>query len=81
MTYKILNNEIDIPHTEMFTYRNTRFFLRGHNFTLDVPKRTNNIVSNFFSNRVVTAWNSLPSPTVNSKTVNEFKSKLKNLYT
>ena len=62
--------------------------LRGHQFKLEPSLFRTSSRRNFFSNRVVSEWNSLPSQVVNSKTVETFKSQLdkhwsttKNIYT
>ena len=44
-----------------------------NSFLLDVRK-------NFFSNRVVDAWNQLPQYVVDAETVNSFKARLDNFY-
>ena len=76
-TYKILNEIIDVPTIDMFKYRTTPFFLRGHNFTLEYPKKKNKVSRNFLSHRVIKPWNALPANIVNSTTPEEFKMKLK----
>ena len=53
--------------------------LRGHPFKLTVPLARNNTRKFFFSNRVVTIWNALPTDLVLSSNINTFKYKLKQI--
>ena len=78
MTYKILNNLVDIPVTDILRYRNTPYRLRGHNLALEAPRRNSSSARNFFGQRVVKTWNNLQSEVVNSTNLASFKTKLKN---
>ena len=51
---------------------------RGHNFKIFKSHTSVNTRSFFFSNRIISDWNSLPSAIVNASTINSFKSQLDN---
>ena len=53
--------------------------LRGHVFKINKQFTKTSKYKRFFSNRVVTKWNSLPHEVVNAKNLNEFKNKFDNL--
>ena len=46
--------------------------LRGHNLKLKKPRANKSVSANSFALRNIPVWNSLPTDTVNSKTVVEF---------
>lgn len=72
-THELYNvNQILQPNTD-----NTR---RGHNFKLQKRSCKTATRKNFFSYRIVNAWNSLPSHVVNAPTMNSFKSRLDKLW-
>ena len=50
--------------------------LRGHQLTLEKPRSHTSIRLQFFSNRVINAWNKLPSNVVEAKSVTMFKLRL-----
>ena len=52
---------------------------RGHNKKLTKPVCHTNGQLNFFTNRVVNYWNSLPPDIVNAKTLGSFSDKLRSL--
>ena len=55
--------------------------LRGHNLKLKKKPRANKSArANSFALRNIPVWNSLPTETVNSKTVVEFKTKLDKIW-
>jgi hypothetical protein len=61
--------------SQLFTY-NGNTALRGHLLKLDKKRVSTTIRANFFSNRVVNAWNKLPQPVVTAVSVDAFKQKL-----
>ena len=60
--------------------RDTKSNTRGHSFKLLKPYVKTSIRQNFFSNRVVNAWNSLPEEVVTASTLNQFKNRLDRLW-
>ena len=76
--YKLLHNHVDVNPDEFFTLsQNTH--LRGNKFKLVKPKSASVRESNFFVNRVVNIWNSLPDYIVTAESVSSFKYRLSNL--
>ena len=73
--YKIAHNFYDSASTaSLFKFANNDR-LRGHNFKLIKQSVNKSKYANFFTNRVINAWNKLPYDIVNSKSINEFKNK------
>ena len=54
--------------------------LRGHEHVLEQKRIYKPVVKNFFANRVVNIWNSLPDNVIQAKTLNIFKNKLDKLW-
>ena len=50
--------------------------LRGNSMRLQKTRFRLNVRANYFSNRVVNSWNSLPDSVVTAPTINSFKSRL-----
>ena len=75
-TFKVLKGFYDPVSTkDLFTLVKDSS-TRGHAFKLKVHQSNTNLSLNFFTNRVVKAWNSLPSETVSAETLNAFKNSL-----
>ena len=74
-TYKILTGKVKLNPSKFFK-RTEDPRTRGHHLKLQKMRSSHHARSNFFSNRVVTKWNSLPEEVVSATTVNQFKSKL-----
>jgi len=75
-TYKILFGLTDLNFTEFFKKlpdNNTR----GHAYRLYTPQSTNNTRSNFFSLRVLHAWNGLPESTTDFTNLSRFGQSIK----
>ena len=72
--YKISNDLDTIEWHKNITVGEPRGGHRGH-LVREIVKNCN-VRHNFYTNRVVNPWNSLPDEIVESKTVNSFKSKL-----
>lgn len=77
--FKILNNLENVNPTNFFERRDYNG-LRGHCDTLKVNRSYLNVRKYFFSNRVITLWNSLPNHIVNSTNVNNFKNNYDSFY-
>ena len=82
LTYKILNNLIDLQSTDYFCKSNfiNSYNLRRHSHHLqypDFPKTT--IRQNFFNYRIVNLWNRLPEKVVSSRTLQSFINNLNKL--
>jgi len=50
--------------------------LRGHSLKLSFNRSRLDLRKNFFSQRVISAWNSLPQNVVDATSVNSFKNRL-----
>ena len=77
--YKIFNNYVDIDINVFFNLNSSSSRLRRHKFYIQHKKLSKyEVRRNFFSNRVINIWNSLPETIVCSETLNIFKGKIKN---
>jgi len=78
--YKILTSKEDINYGHLFTLESSDYDLRGHQLKLyySLYKHHNrlNVRKFFFTHKVFSAWNSLPSFIVDASSVNLFKRKL-----
>ena len=75
-TYKILTGKEDINYGNLFTLECSDFDLRGHPLKLYKYHSRLNVRKFFFTQRVISAWNSLLSFIVDASSVNSFKRKL-----
>jgi len=75
-TYKILTGKDDINYGHLFTLESSDYDLRGHQLKLFKHHNRLNVRKFFFTQRVISAWNSLPSFIVDESSVNSFKRKL-----
>ena len=74
-TFKILNDFEGINSGQFFTL-STETRTRGNKFKL-YKKHTKRLTrNNFFSQRIINAWNNLPNQVVRAKSVNEFKANI-----
>ena len=73
--YKILTGKIHCEPEQFFEIAEGQQ-TRGHQLKLKKQPSRLKIRSMFFSNRVVTAWNSLSEDIVSAKTTNTFKARL-----
>ena len=71
-TYKILNGFSDIPINNFVTLT-TDSRTRGHSMKLYKERSRLNICKYFFSNCVVSCWNSLPNFVISVESINSFK--------
>ena len=73
-TFKILKGLVGTGEHLFNLCRNTS--LRGHSLKLEKMRASTSIRANFFSFRVVNAWNKLPQGVITVNTINDFKMKL-----
>ena len=76
-TYKLIFGLIDINPSEFFTVR-VDDARRGHRYKLYLPGCKSAARYNFFSYRVVRAWNTVPAGKINFQSINGFKASLTN---
>ena len=74
--FKIAKNMYDPASTHsIFEFENNSR-LRGHTHKIHKQFTNKSKYKIFFSNRIVTKWNSLPQSIINAKSINEFKNKI-----
>ena len=80
--YKIINNIHDSKVSDkLLAFRkNVAFNLRGNDYTLEQKRIYKPECKNFFSNKIVTTWNTLPNIVVKSESLNVFKNRLDKLW-
>ena len=71
-TYKILNGLEGIQPCELFSF-NFGSSTRGNSFKLSKPRAKLNLRQNFYSHRIINAWNNLPDDIVSAQSLNAFK--------
>ena len=72
--FKILKDFSKVNHSIWFNLSNNRN-TRGHIYKLNKFRSRLDLRKFFFSQRVINAWNSLPSEVVEAESVNAFKNK------
>ena len=73
LMYRIMNGDVNIDSSKLFTVKAPNM-ARGHAMKVHLKKISNSdIRHNFFTERVIVPWNTLPQHIVESKTVREFK--------
>ena len=77
MVYKIIHGLIDVAFDALFTF-SPNPSTRGHVYKLYCSKSNLNVRSHFFSQRCITAWNSLSNEVVTSPSISIFNSRLYN---
>ena len=75
-TYKIITEKYESKSANVVFNMNKNTFTRGNRFKLFPSNNYNKIRDNFFTNRVINIWNSLPDNVVCAKTTNAFKNLL-----
>lgn len=75
MTFKVIFNLVDVDASQFFVNRRSEKSTRGHQYRIEVPIFKSECRRGFFSERVITAWNNLPSDT-NFTSLNGFKQAL-----
>ena len=79
-TYKILNGFTGTSMNNYFTII-TDSRTRGHSMKLFKERSRLNISKFFYSNRVISCWNSLPDYIIAAESINSFKNCLDNYWT
>ena len=74
--FKITHGIYDTKSTSSLFVFSHNTATRGHPFKLILKRSNTKQVQNFFTNRVIELWNSLPVQIVCEETVNSFKNKL-----
>ena len=64
----------------MFFHQQLSSVTRGHSLKLFKPHAQKTVCSNFFSIRLINAWNQLPNEIVTSNSATNFKLLLDNCY-
>ena len=77
-TYKLVTGKEKIDFTNLLQLDVSGYNTRGHKFKLKKHRSRLDIRKNFFSNRVVQQWNSLPAHVVEAESVITFKKRLDN---
>ena len=72
--YKYLTGIYNIPNDIL--PKDNKTITRGHSLKLAKPTAQNSVRQNFFSVRVVNAWNSLPEKVISASSLNAFKNEL-----
>ena len=75
-TYKIVHEIYDPLTTNTLFAIDTNNKTRNHCYKLTKPRFNTTTYQHFFTNRVITAWNSLPTDVVTADSLNVFKNKL-----
>ena len=73
-TYKLLNNNYKVNPDIFFKLKQDN--LRGHSMKVHKQRTRTEIRRQFFTNRVVDAWNDLDENIVNAQKVATFKTRL-----
>ena len=73
-TYKIMTSIYNIDKEQLFKVNDTK--TRGHRYKIFTQKCNKLVRKNFFSNRVIKDWNSLPEDIIEAKNLNIFKKEL-----
>jgi len=74
--YKLLTGWENIDHTALLQLDDSCYGTRGRRYKLKKYRSRLDIRKHFFSNRVVSHWNSPPSHVVDADTVLTFKKRL-----
>lgn len=74
LAFQILNNQLHVDPSDFFCFLSSN--TRGHNARLVGSNSRLNVRHRFFTERVVSLWNSLPPEIVSAPTLNAFKNRL-----
>ena len=75
--YKLIFGLVDVNPSEFFTVR-VDDARRRHRYKLYLPGCKSATRYNFFSYRVVRAWNTIPAGKINFQSINSFRASLTN---
>jgi len=75
--YKIVFGLVSVHFNNFFEYSSTTT-TRGHAYKLFKPRCTSGVRQNFFTERVINPWNSLP-PTVSFTSLSSFRQTICNV--
>ncbi len=76
MVYKIVYKKIDLNFSDFFDFCKGSMRTRGHSKKLFVTDCKSTARKNFFSRRVVKAWNKLPENVISCKSIENFRNEL-----
>ena len=74
--YKVLHKIYDYSTTNNLLAPHGNDITRGHEFKLYKRDFKTTLAQQFFTNRIINAWNNLPDEAVNAKSLNAFKNIL-----
>ncbi len=72
--------DVNTSHTILCMREEKHVLLRGHKFTLEHKRLYSKARINYFGNRIVNMWNSLPDNVVSAHSLNVFKNVLDRLW-
>ena len=76
LLYRIVFNLCPIPFDKFFTFSTTNTVSRGHQFKLMPRQCRTDIFKYFFTNRVISHWNNLPTEIVSCGSISTFKRRI-----
>ena len=71
--FKMIRGFDGLQKNDFFSQKKCHYNTRGHQFKLYKDSYSTSIRGNFFTNRVIPRWNSLPAHVVEAESVNGFK--------
>jgi len=74
--YKILTGKEDMDLTRLFQFASRDLNLRGHHLKLYKKQCHVNVTNYYFSQRIISLWNSLPNHVLTAPSVNSFNKRL-----
>ena len=72
--FKILNGFDNVDYSKMFSLNTNT--TRNHGWKLELKRFSTSICGNFFTYKICSTWNKLPSEVVNSSSVEQFKKRV-----
>ena len=74
--YEIVKRLCAVDFSKLFSYHASAYQTRGHQFKLQKQQFKQDFRKLFFSNRIIEAWNNLPSDIVEANSILSFKCRL-----